>query len=178
MLAWLNQGKTNPRPVIGYLPYGQGYVVFVGQALISTPSDRSFTGSLVNSVARYALEEMKQFPKTGRVLAEEPVGLAPRLIEPISDATLPQPNAGEWRFDWEDVPGAKSYEIVILGASAAFPLRARTTTSDHVFADRESYIAEHNLLGWSWRVRAQYQNGTWGPWSRIRRFNVNPRSRQ
>ncbi|HET6889803.1 MAG TPA: hypothetical protein VFH31_01770 [Pyrinomonadaceae bacterium] len=178
MLAWLNQAETNPLPVVGYLPYGEGYVAFVGQSLISVPSDRSFAGSLLNSVARYTLEEMKQFPKAGRVFAEESVGLPPSLIEPVFDATLPQPNTGEWRFDWEDVPGATGYEIVILRRSAAFPLRGRTTTSDFVYGVRDAYIIDNHLLGWSWRVRAQYQNGTWGPWSSIRRFNVSPRSRQ
>jgi hypothetical protein len=101
--------------------------------------------------------------------------LPPQLLEPIADAALPQPYAGEWRFDWEDIPGAKGYEIVVLGPAAVFPLvKRKTISSEHGVPVSEGYIAAHNLRGWSWRVRAQHADGTWGPWSNVRRFNINP----
>lgn len=176
MLAWLNQAEADPRPVLGYLPYGSGYVVFVGHAFISPDSNRSSFGSLISSLARYSVEELRQLPLPAPVVVAASLEVAPRLMEPVADATLPQPEAGEWRFDWEDAPGAKGYEIVVLGPAAIFPVvNTRTTTSDFVLAPRSGYVADHNLRGWSWRVRAQNGNGTWGPWSRIRRFNVTPR---
>lgn len=174
-LAWLNQGQPNSRPVLGYLPYGSGYVVFVGHPFISPDPDRTFFGSLVGSLSRYSLEEIKQLPVQAAVAAEAPTERGPRLLTPVADATLPQPQVSEWRFDWTDVPGAKAYEIVVLGSSAIVPLVHTTTrTSDYVWRSRDGYIADHNLLGWSWRVRARNGNGEWGEWSLIRRFNVSP----
>ena len=175
LLAWLNYGVADARPVLGYLPYGSGYVVFVGQGSI-TPD--SFLASLVGSVARYDLEEMKQLPMPDPVVADTRLmEIGPRLMRPLADATLPQPEIGKWRFDWQDSPGAKGYEIVVLGPGAIFPaVQATTTTSDYVLDERQGYIADHNLRGWSWRVRARYSDDTWGPWSWIRRFNVTRRS--
>jgi hypothetical protein len=178
LLAWLNQGEGNSRPVLGYLPYGSGYVVFVGQAFISPDPDRNFFGSLIDTLSRYSLEEIKQVPVAAPVAVAPPLERGPRLLTPVADATLPQPDVGEWRFDWDDTPGAEAYEIVVLGGSAIFPMvHATTTTSDYVLDEKTGYIVDHNLRGWSWRVRVQHGNGTWGPWSAIRRFNVTPRTR-
>ena len=176
MLAWLNRGEGNSRPVLGYLSYGSGYVVFVGQGFISPDPEPSFVGSLIGAVARYSPEEIKRLPLPAPVAAAPSSERGPRLLTPVADATLPQPDVGEWRFDWDDTPGAEAYEIVVLGASAIFPMvETTTTTSDYVLDEKSGYIADHNLRGWSWRVRARYANGTWGPWSAIRRFNVTPR---
>jgi hypothetical protein len=176
-LAWLHQLETNAGPVLGYLPYGNGYVLFVGQSLISPAPQRSLSVPLINSLGRFTLQDIRHLPSGALVFAEQSVEPAPQPLEPLSDATLPQPDLGEWRFDWDDVPGGKSYEIVVLGSSAAFPLvRARTRTSDYTFPSKPGYVSESNLLGWTWRVRAQHANGTWGPWSKSRRFNVSPRN--
>lgn len=172
-LAWLNQLETNPQPVLGYLTYGSGYVVFVGQTLITLPP---FTTSLISSFARYTVEEVRQLPVPGPVFAVQSLERTARLLKPEPDATLPQPEVGEWRFDWEDIPAATGYEIVVLGPSAAVPkVRATTTTSEYVVAVSSGYIAEHNLRGWSWRVRCRYPNGAWSSWSAVRRFNVTSR---
>ena len=175
VLAWLNQENTNSQPVLGYLPYGNGSVVFVGHALIS---HSAFSESLIKSVGRYTPEEIAQLPMAAPFVSDESVDLGPRLLGPVAEATLPQPDSGEWRFDWEDVPSGKVYEIVVLGPSAIFPtVRAITRTSQYVRNVRGSFIIDSNARGWSWRVRAQYHNGKWGPWSRVRRFNVQPRGR-
>jgi len=175
LLAWLNYGVADARPVLGYLPYGSGYVVFVGQASI-TPD--SIFASLIGSLGRYNLEELKQLPMPDPVVADARLlEIGPRLLRPLADATLPQPEIGNWRFDWQDSTGATGYEIVVLGPGAIFPaVHATTTTSDYVLAERQGYIADHNLRGWSWRVRARYSDDKWGPWSWIRRFNVTRRS--
>jgi hypothetical protein len=174
-LAWLNQLETDPQPVLGYLTYGNGYVVFVGQSLITLPP---FSASLINSLGRYNLEELRQLPLAGPVFAVQSLERSARLLEPEPEATLPQPEVGEWRFDWEDIPAATGYEIVVLGPSAVVPIvRGTTTTSEYVIAVSPGYVADHNLRGWSWRVRCRYPNGAWSSWSTIRRFNVTARAR-
>ena len=151
LLAWLNYGVADARPVLGYLPYGSGYVVFVGQASIAGDS---IFASLIDSVARYDLEEMKQLPMPDPVVADARLlEIGPRLTTPLADATLPQPEIAKCRFDWQDSPGAKGYEIVVLGPGAIWPaVQATTKTSDYVLDERQGYIADHNLRGWSWRV--------------------------
>lgn len=179
LLAWLIRSEINPRPVLGYLTFGSGYVVFAGQTLMSQSLRGSFSGNLIKAVGRYTMEEIRRLPRSGLVIADETAGgLAPRLIEPISDATLPQPDTIEWRFDWEDVPAAEYYEIVILGATSAFPTEEITNASEYVLpVNKFGYIADPNLQGWTWRVRAVYHNGKRGPWSAARRFNVYPRKK-
>lgn len=174
-LAWMNQGSTNP--VLGYLPYGNGAVVFIGQALIGPAPGRLFAEDLIKSVGRYTPEELARLPMAAAVVKDESPDLGPRLLRPLPEELLPQPDSGIWRFEWEGVPGAKNYEVVVLGPGAAFPLvRAVTRTSHYVRNSRDGYIIDSNRRGWSWRVRAQYQDGTWGPWSRIRSFDVKSRA--
>ena len=176
-LAWMTEVSTYRWPVLGYFQYGNGSVVFVGQALVSGPRDRSFSETLVRSVGRYTPQEIAQLPMASLFVSDELADLGPRLIAPVSGAVLPQPESGEWRFDWQHVPSAKSYEIVVLGPGAAFPMvRAVTSTSYFVRGVSNGYIIDSNLRGWTWRVRAQSQDGQWGPWSRIRSFNVKSRS--
>lgn len=185
ILAWLS--RENQTPVLGYLPYGRGYVVFVGQTLFLRQPLGSFSKNLINSVGRYSIDEVKQIPLTGVIHGQETLGIAPLLIEPLNNFIFPQPGAGKWRFDWEDIPNAKNYEIVIMGPSASIPLvQTRISKSEYTLGSRNSedkvevkkgsYIAEHNLRGWSWKVRSQYNDGTWGPWSKERTFNIEPRS--
>jgi len=177
VLAWLSrQEETNPRPVLGYLPYGRGYVVFMSQPLISPGLASAFPSSLVNYMVRYTPEEARRLPLGLPVFARESIGQAPNLLEPLAGATLPQPEAAAWRFDWDDVPGAKSYEIVVLGPAAMFPLfHASTTRSEYAAPVKPGYVADFNLEGWSWRVRAHYSDVAFGPWSPARRFNVTRR---
>ena len=179
VLAWLSREEDNPRPVLGYIPYGNGYVVFMSQSLISPGPSTAFNSNLINSLARYTPEEIKQFPINSPMFASESTGTPPLLREPVAGATLPQLESAEWRFDWDDVPGAQSYEIVILGPSAMFPLfHVTTTKSEFVAPIKRGYISDANLEGWSWRVRAQYKGTTWGPWTTARRFNVMRRTQR
>ena len=176
ILAWLSREEDSPRPALGYLPYGKGYVVFMGQSLIAPGSLSAFPSSLINSLARYTPEEVRQLPVALPIFARESKGMPPQLVEPVAGATLPQLESAAWRFDWEDIPGAMSYELVVLGPAAIFPLfHVATPKSEFVTPVREGYIADGNLEGWSWRVRAHYGGATWGPWTVARRFNVERR---
>ncbi len=186
VLGWINNSKETP--VQGYLPYGQGYVVFTGRAITLGRNGPSFSKALINSIAIFSLRDLMLMPTAEVVTAQVPLVGGPILIEPQSNSTLPQPGDGEWRFDWEDVPGSERYEIVILGPHASTPL-ARVITSkseitlgkrlpgSDVDRSKAGYIADHNLRGWSWRVRAKLIDGTWGAWSREKRFNIQIRNK-
>jgi hypothetical protein len=184
-LGWVN-GSNDP-PVLGYLPYGRGYVVFTGQAMKIGSADSSAAKDLVNSIIELPLYELRQLPRTDLIEVKAPVLGGPILVEPGNDSYLPEPGKGEWRFDWEDIPNAVSYEIVILGPSASTPLvRLTLNKSEFVTGRRDTdktddvrdsaYIADHNLRGWSWRVRALLSDGTWGSWSTERTFNIHARA--
>jgi hypothetical protein len=178
VLAWLSREEDNPRPALGYLPYGNGYVVFMSQSLIEPGPSSAFNSNLVNALVRYRSEEIRQIPVGPPVVANESTGMPPVLLEPVAGATLPQPESADWRFDWDDVPGAKSYELVVLGPSAMFPLfHVTTTKSEFIAPARQGYIVDANLEGWSWRVRTHYGGTTCGPWTASRRFNVMRRTR-
>lgn len=186
VLGWMN--RKNETPVLGYLPYGKGYVVFVGRASISRLPEHSFARDLINSIRRYSLDDLMQMQATQVITSDIPPGPGPVLIAPTNNSDLPQPGDGEWRFDWEDVPGADTYEIVILGSSAHVPLGHIYTQKSEFNVGgirpgnpderyKAGYIADHNLRGWSWKVRARLSNGKWGDWSSERRFNVRRRER-
>lgn len=102
---------------------------------------------------------------------------APELLMPRDRVTLPQPFDGEWKFDWTDVPNAKSYEIIVIGGQASIPLvNSKVHVSQHVLQRRTGYIIDRNLKNWQWRVRAVTPKNEKGPWSEWRTFNVASRS--
>ncbi len=79
-----------------------------------------------------------------------------------------------WDFDWSECPGATLYHLYVIGPSAPNPLIDQPALSEpglcHV---SRSYILEANRWGWTWKVRA-YVDGSWGPWSPTRSFDVEP----
>jgi hypothetical protein len=52
-----------------------------------------------------------------------------------------------------------------------------TKSSEFTIPRRDAYIADRNLHGWTWLVRAQDSNSQWGWWSETREFDVAPVSR-
>jgi hypothetical protein len=180
-LAWLDRQEPNEQPVLAYFPYGKGEVISVGLSLIFSDPDHPIFNDFFEFLGDSSSETVQRQPVGPPVFAKEPAGPpAPRLIEPADDATLPQPEAGDWRFDWEDVPTAKKYKIFVSGRTAVFPLLEKEiSVSEYTILGRKgSYIPGHNLDGWYWRVRAQDQNDEWGIWSELRRFSVAPRARK
>ncbi len=182
-LGWMNDRRETP--ILGYLPFGQGYVVFTGRTLSVAALRPPFSKGLINAIANHSPADLRLVPASQVVVAETPVVNGPNPIEPNSNSYLPQPGGGEWRFDWDDVPGAVSYELVVIGPHASVPLvhtaaiRSELTIGGRINNDDEQksgYIADHNLRGWSWRVRAKFADGTLGAWSRGQRFNILPRN--
>jgi hypothetical protein len=116
---------------------------------------------------------------------------APLLVAPTAAAVIPQNNpdigcslqpGGEGRgfgyqipFDWSDVTGAASYEIFAKFPGAALPIVDETTESSALtFTSCNSFVADGNLTGWEWRVRAKDAAGNAGEWSETRVFDFAP----
>jgi hypothetical protein len=114
---------------------------------------------------------------------------APRLRQPAEDASIPQArpfpgcpmnHAHPWglriRFEWDAPAGdVESYDILVRGPNAAHPLVERTMHgTSFTFASCHGYVADHNLEGWQWRVRARDSEGRTGDWSRPGHFRFEP----
>jgi hypothetical protein len=105
----------------------------------------------------------------------------PTLIAPAADAAIPQNNpesgcafhssaGGGYRidFDWEDVSapaGLARYEIYAKRDQSIIPIVDTVTqSSDYVHVACSAYVADANLEGWTWRVRAVDRNGRFSDW--------------
>jgi len=114
---------------------------------------------------------------TPALLVSSPLS-APMLISPANGAILdngcsPKPNGITWDFDWSDVPGATAYHIRVW-KNPALPLINNMNVPSSSFnyvSPPADYIANTNLGGWRWMVRAKVRN-VWGPWSSVRSFRV------
>jgi len=114
---------------------------------------------------------------TPALLVSSPLS-APMLISPANGAILdngcsPKPNGITWDFDWSDVPGATAYHIRVW-KNPALPLINNMNVPSSSFnyvSPPTDYIANTNLGGWRWMVRAKVRN-VWGPWSSVRSFRV------
>jgi hypothetical protein len=111
VLAWLERQEPNDKPVLAYLPYGKGQVITVGHSLIFPDPEHPIVKDFFEFLGASSFDPVQQPAVGPPVFAKEPTGLpAPRLIEPTDGATLPQPESGGWRFDWEDVPTAQKIQ--------------------------------------------------------------------
>ena len=104
---------------------------------------------------------------------------APILNAPYANATLDNScNSGsnplQWNFNWSRVSGAKQYELYVANRKSSKPLIYTQVYQNYYNHNgrRGSYIADHLLAGWYWKVRTKSANGNWGPWSAERNFNV------
>ena len=115
----------------------------------------------------------------------------PVLLAPAMDAVIPQndPASGcpfnasrgsgsRLSFDWTDVTaegGLAEYQIVVHGPrSPNLPIvDARVLPSEYVRLDCGGYVADPNLEGWVWKVRAFDRAGQAGEWTE-RRFHFGP----
>ena len=99
----------------------------------------------------------------------------PRLISPKNDATLPNQPI-RWEFVWsnstDSESGVKGYHIYVIGPQAKVPLVDTFVTESQYSFISDGYVAEHNLEGWTWRVRAQDNAGNWSEWGATWTFDV------
>ena len=122
----------------------------------------------------YYADGRPQFPTAGVTSEARDTNMTwPVLVTPIANALLPPPARSEWRFDWEDVPGAAKYQIVINPPGVAAPvIDSEVRVSQYALTRRNVYSAGQSPRGWTWKVRAQTSAGHWGPWSDTRPFDV------
>jgi len=124
-------------------------------------------------------------PSAGSTPSSPPasVASAPRLLAPPAGHTVRQndPSSGCARdpfygsgyrivFDWEDLPGASAYHLLVRHPQAVYPLvDAELSGSRHEYASC-GFVVDGNREGWIWRVRAREAGGGWGAWSAERSF--------
>lgn len=103
----------------------------------------------------------------------------PSLISPANGAVmdngcLDKSNGVTWDFNWNNVPGATAYHIrVWRNPNLPVVNNTNVVSSDYQHDSPQSYIANQNLAGWRWMVRARV-GSVWGPWSVVRIFRPEP----
>ena len=199
-LAWM-ENKRLAQPMLGYFPNGKGQVVFMGHPLVF--QNRLEIEAVMKNVVKFVETPIDALPKPGPLMfastaarPESPLSVEtrsmddgrisfsvtanpdrPLLVSPADNETLRQPQHS-WEFEWEEVRGARAYQITVLGPRYLTAWIYNSTRDTHfVFGADGSYtgyIPGMDLAGWTWQVRAQWQNGEWGPWSDSRTFAVTP----
>lgn len=113
------------------------------------------------------------------------------LVSPAANAVIPQNRSDigcslisgqeirghglQILFDWADVAGAVSYDIFATDVDARIPIVNTTVTgSQYTHTACNSFVADGNLEGWIWRVRARDNAGNVGAWSEDRPFSFAP----
>ena len=117
--------------------------------------------------------------------------VAPLPVSPANGSILPQDNNDRctevenspgvtWTLQWHypgDPAEVLHYHLwCIIGGQDWAVLDTLVSGSSEYTHDSCGFIAEQNLRGWSWRVRAQDRAGNWGPWSETWTFDVEPYS--
>ena len=81
-------------------------------------------------------------------------------------------------FDWTDSSsaiGIAGYELYVKQTNASIPVvNTFVSNSQYTLVNCNSYVADINLQGWEWRVRARDCEGHLGPWSGTGVFQFAP----
>ncbi len=114
------------------------------------------------------------------------IAVPPTLTSPAASALLPQHVAGgcpgpdiQWNFTWQAPANveAAAYDIVIERPPDAPLVSKSTTTSSYTHTlPCAAFIADNNLTGWTWKVRAKSASGSAGQWSEPRPFLIKTRA--
>jgi hypothetical protein len=105
-------------------------------------------------------------------------GCVPEMVSPSKEMLMDngcsdQSDTEDWEFEWSTCPGASSYALFVMGATATIPVIDIQTNNTSFERQSVGYIADQNRLGWSWKVRAM-QNDVWGEWTPEGTFDVEP----
>jgi hypothetical protein len=101
-----------------------------------------------------------------------PVLTSPTNGEVMDNGCQDKSNGVTWDFDWNDVPNATAYHIrVWRNPNLPVVNQMNVATSEYHHDSPQTYIANHNLTGWRWMVRARV-GSVWGPWSIVRSFRA------
>ena len=135
--------------------------------------------------------DTQQASSTFTVNAATPSVSVPTLVAPLNNGVVQQndPASGcslnatrgyGWRavFDWTDASspnGIQRYEIYAIHAGAAIAIiDTFVAKSEYVSVACDGYVADQNLQGWQWRVRAQDNRGNFSDWSAWGTFQFAP----
>jgi hypothetical protein len=106
--------------------------------------------------------------------AECPVPLAPEPGAVLDNGRMDMLDEIVRSFSWTPCPGASEYWLLAMREGARYPAVSVTLTATRYdSASLGDYVAEGNLSGWWWRVRAEV-DGVWQPWSVASAFSVEP----
>ena len=103
----------------------------------------------------------------------------PHLISPAEGAVLDNgcsissTDRRVWDFDWSDVPGADSYQLIVIWPPYIVPVLDTVSTESAVHSESSGWIGPDTQFGWTWRVRSQLGE-LQGPWSEERTFDAEP----
>jgi hypothetical protein len=175
-LVWIGDQESEVYPVLGCYPYFKGYVVFIGASLGIKDQGRGWRDKIFTFLGQYSADALQQSLTASPILVEAAGPHPPALITPENGAILPQPQNGPWNFAWEKSQGARKYQIIVLGGSAATPLVDIEINSNaySIPQQKSGYIIDRNRFKWMWRIRAKDNAGQWGDWSPPRYFDVAP----
>ncbi|EDP94844.1 hypothetical protein KAOT1_01420 [Kordia algicida OT-1] len=123
-----------------------------------------------------------KWSKPNTIYFKESVKTTITLNSPQSNASLANGiesrNASfSWDFDWEDVPNAEQYEIVIIHPNNNKKSILKNTPVSRYQLVQRGGLKNNELIGWKWKVRA-FINGSYRDWSATRTFNVKQAKKQ
>jgi DNA-binding beta-propeller fold protein YncE len=148
----------------------------VAQATPETPHDPP---ARQGEDKRQEVRDQPQPVRAPRVDEPKPVILRPTLLMPRPGGTMKNgyqlalPSM-VWFFNWSQVPGAERYHLLVRDPKGVPVIDdASAGTPPYALNERDVFVADSNLVGWRWKLRALVK-GEWTEWSVERTFNVAP----
>ncbi len=152
--------------------------------VLAACQDTTSSEELVTGPVSGLLDSKRGNPPIGRPKPLSPFrNRLPQNVDGIGCTLIPgdEIRGLGWQivFDWTNAKapsGIAGYELFAEHEGARIPIvdifvaGASTFTSTRCNA----FVADANLLDWRWRVRAQDNNGDFGPWSRWAWFGLEP----
>ena len=164
-LTWDITGATNVT-----IDPGVGSVALSGSTTVSPATSINYTLTAANSSG---WRSMTITVIVSGSVADTTPPTVPILVSPANGGTLPQP---EWAFNWNDSEDPESgilkYQIYVIKQGASIPVVDEEVTPSNYSKTLGGYISSSNLNNWTWKVRAQNNEGIWSDWSPVRIFNV------
>jgi uncharacterized protein (TIGR02145 family) len=122
----------------------------------------------------YGLVRSFTTSSTGNVNIPVPDLIFPESGAILDNACYPDSQIIIWSFDWDDCPGATSYNLFVMRSKVALNPVIDIILSESSYTDTIlGYICDENRTDWTWKVMACV-NGEWGAWSEERKFDVEP----
>ena len=109
--------------------------------------------------------------------------LPPKITAPLTGAVLDngcddrygRSDGINWQFTWTPVNKAIGYNLYVKRQQSQFPvIDVSTSNTSYTRLTSSSYIADVNSSGWECKVRAKFSDGSFGEWSTITVFSVEP----